>query len=823
MITGHVVTRGSLFFLLSICCLLFVHQAFAQVTPPPVWKQANSGNALTAPVYGYGLYGKGDMYVDDTYVYTVKVRAWFCIEPVNCVYMEKRLKSNGALVWAKPVTNLPRNGVYWSYWPKGLTIGPEGFYISFTTHIQNADTRVILARFDLDGNFAWKRESSLFPIGSCPQCEAWHDLELYGGHVYAAGKANHFAAVRKYDAATGATIWTQQYNGAYLESFSTISVDASGVYVGGVANHNYAAWPNITADGITRKYDHNGNELWTHLTSNHTVNVVDEVQVAPDGVYTIVTAGDGSTWAMIGNELAYLQKHNKNTGAILWTKSAPQPERIGGFGLQVALAGNDPHLTISRNGTEYRHHDAATGNVVHAVTLLSGADVLSTEMFFNDGDLYTTSMVRPCGLICGLTEGSVERWSGAVVPSLVLEVCDGTTRIGAGGETVPVTRNDSAVDTYTVYYDDTPDCAGTNIAGTVNVSEVPNPDANALTATQAVDLTVNTTNPDPGDRYENVVITHDGQVVTLAYTVIGGIVLPPTLTLIPDANPITEGDDVTLTWNTTNVTSCSAPWTSSTAANDSETLTNVTTTQTYTITCTGTDGSTPTADTTVTVTPLPNLTADVGAITPSAGFDPATGYYDHISITYNVRNPAAGDAGASDLRFQVDLGNDGSFDNTFTVPISALPGGGGETGTTLQLLVTNVPPGTHRVVMEVDYDNRVIENDETDNVFIRTGPTFTYPDPSIDLTVSPTLVRSGEPTTVSWNTNVTYDLDCRLLGPGITPTHTFNPLTDGAIGSLSNVGPITAKSEYLLECTAPDGTTFTDTATVETTGTIEEV
>lgn len=73
------------------------------------------------------------------------------------------------------------------------------------------------------------------------------------------------------------------------------------------------------------------------------------------------------------------------------------------------------------------------------------------------------------------------------------------------------------------------------------------------------------------------------------------------LTAIPQS--ITAGDTATLSWTSTNVTSCSAPWTASTATVGSQNVAPITTT-TYTITCT--DGTTPvTSNTTVTVTPRP--------------------------------------------------------------------------------------------------------------------------------------------------------------------------------------------------------------------------
>jgi hypothetical protein len=75
---------------------------------------------------------------------------------------------------------------------------------------------------------------------------------------------------------------------------------------------------------------------------------------------------------------------------------------------------------------------------------------------------------------------------------------------------------------------------------------------------------------------------------------------PPAVSLIATPPSITVGNASTLSWTSTDVISCSAPWTSSTATAGSQSV-SPTTTTTYTITCT--DGTTPvTSNTTVTVT-----------------------------------------------------------------------------------------------------------------------------------------------------------------------------------------------------------------------------
>ena len=65
----------------------------------------------------------------------------------------------------------------------------------------------------------------------------------------------------------------------------------------------------------------------------------------------------------------------------------------------------------------------------------------------------------------------------------------------------------------------------------------------------------------------------------------------PTVSLTANPTNVAYNGQTTLTWSSTNATSCSANWTSSTATNGTATKTNLTTSTTYTITCTGTNGS----------------------------------------------------------------------------------------------------------------------------------------------------------------------------------------------------------------------------------------
>ncbi|MCX6792459.1 MAG: hypothetical protein NTY12_00350, partial [Candidatus Falkowbacteria bacterium] len=72
---------------------------------------------------------------------------------------------------------------------------------------------------------------------------------------------------------------------------------------------------------------------------------------------------------------------------------------------------------------------------------------------------------------------------------------------------------------------------------------------------------------------------------------------------------INQGDSTTLTWSSTNSTSCSASWTNSTATSGTQVVSPVANTD-YTVTCTGAGGSDD-ATATVTVRPLPTATLSI--------------------------------------------------------------------------------------------------------------------------------------------------------------------------------------------------------------------
>ena len=84
----------------------------------------------------------------------------------------------------------------------------------------------------------------------------------------------------------------------------------------------------------------------------------------------------------------------------------------------------------------------------------------------------------------------------------------------------------------------------------------------------------------------------------------------PTVALIANPTSVTSGSLTTVTWSSTNATSCTASggWTGTKATSGSQAITGITTNTTYTLSCTGTGGTT-NQSTTITVTAPPTCTS----------------------------------------------------------------------------------------------------------------------------------------------------------------------------------------------------------------------
>ena len=137
----------------------------------------------------------------------------------------------------------------------------------------------------------------------------------------------------------------------------------------------------------------------------------------------------------------------------------------------------------------------------------------------------------------------------------------------------------------------------------------------------------------------------------------------PTISFVASPTSIVSGNSATLTWTSTDATSCTASgaWTGSKTIIGNQTV-NPAVTSTYTLVCTGPGGS-DTKSATVTVSPLPDTTLPTVSITY-----PLTGAT--VSSTITVSATASDNVAVTGVQFKLNGTNLGTEDTTSPYSIS---------------------------------------------------------------------------------------------------------------------------------------------------------
>jgi hypothetical protein len=224
---------------------------------------------------------------------------------------------------------------------------------------------------------------------------------------------------------------------------------------------------------------------------------------------------------------------------------------------------------------------------------------------------------------------------------------------------------------------------------------------------------------------------------------------------------VAGGAASTLTWSSTNATSCTASgdWSGTKATSGNQSTAAVAATTSYSLTCSGTGGTSNVATATVTVGPLPT-----------------------VALTANPTSVAGG--AASTL----------TWSSTNATACTATGGWSGTKG-------TSGTQSTGAVTVTTSYSLTCSGTGGTSNV--ATATVTVVPAPTVTLTANPTAIAGGGTSTLTWSsTNAT---SCTATG-GWTGTK-------GTSGTQST-GAITMPSSYSLTCTGTGGTSGASTVLV---------
>lgn len=153
--------------------------------------------------------------------------------------------------------------------------------------------------------------------------------------IYVTGYAASDVYLRKYNA-NGGTIWTQTYNGPANGDDRGLGVatDASGnVYVlgeTGVAGQGQNIW--------LRKYDTNGNTVWTQTYDNPSHSSDWGRDVAVDALGNVYVTGSSDRADLGQGDNAWVSKYDTN-GNVLWTNIYDSPAHGEDVGWEITVDG----------------------------------------------------------------------------------------------------------------------------------------------------------------------------------------------------------------------------------------------------------------------------------------------------------------------------------------------------------------------------------------------------------------------------------------------------------------------------------------------------
>jgi hypothetical protein len=327
---------------------------------------------------------------------------------------------SGTLVWTRQFGTAGDEFIGFS--SGGVAVGGDAVYVGgFTTGAFAGATNAggfdaFLRKYDLAGNAQWTVQFGTAGFDDIHDVAADGSKSIYvAGSVIgqlpgqtAGGGSDGF--VRKYDK-DGNVVWTRQFGTAGFEHHNAIAFDSTGVYVTGHTDAQLTDQPNAGMfDIYVQRYDRDGVLEWTRQFGTAASDVPQSVAADAGGVY--ITGGTdgalpGQTFA--GARDVFLAKFNPG-GHHMWTR-------------QFGTAGFDQGLGVSVRGLEVVLSGAVSGALpgqtyaggprdafVRKYDTLFGNEVwthqFGTPGFDNGFDVLLTSESGAV-YVCGLTDGTL--------------------------------------------------------------------------------------------------------------------------------------------------------------------------------------------------------------------------------------------------------------------------------------------------------------------------------------------------------------------------------------------------------------------------------
>jgi hypothetical protein len=179
-----------------------------------------------------------------------------------------------------------------------------------------------IRKYNSDGDEIWTRQ-----FGTSDDFDSANDVFADSTGVYIAGNVGDSlpgqtsegsidAFIRKYNS-DGDEIWTRQFGTPGRDAANGVSADSSGVYVAGFTQQEDDIGSD---DAFIRKYNSDGDEIWTRQFGTSDNDEARGVSVDSSGVYVAgVTTGTFQGESSAGDADIFIRKYNSD-GDEIWTR-----------------------------------------------------------------------------------------------------------------------------------------------------------------------------------------------------------------------------------------------------------------------------------------------------------------------------------------------------------------------------------------------------------------------------------------------------------------------------------------------------------------------
>jgi hypothetical protein len=283
---------------------------------------------------------------------------------------------------------------------------------AFPGHTNAGSSDAFIRKYDAQGNELWTRQFGTFaPDGINGAVATIFGVYVVGttsGTLPGQTGTGADTFVRKYDV-HGNELWTHQFaaSGGAVYGLGIDAIPGDGVYIAGTTYGDLVGGPpSNDGDAFLRKYDTAGNELWTRQFGTASIDSGISVAATLGGVYVA-----GGTYGVFpgetlgGTEDAFVRKYDAQ-GNELWTRQFGSPDQESVFCV-TAVAGG-VYITGLTYGTLPGQSSAAGGDAFVAKYNSHGVEQWVAQFGTSDLEVATSASAILGGVyIVGHTGGTL--------------------------------------------------------------------------------------------------------------------------------------------------------------------------------------------------------------------------------------------------------------------------------------------------------------------------------------------------------------------------------------------------------------------------------